>query len=328
MSSRFSFTILCLLLMLHVQNSHAYAAVAWRLVDSVLKGVGGELGAIATQNLLGNSTNPQLVEIQNQLLQVQKQLNEAKQSGQYPSPEVFKQTQDFVNQAHTVLKQLQSSHQSLEDRIKLVEQEIPKLKQLASIEVRQAIDVEIPKQFNVTYAYRVANTGELLPLTQNAVLHSGDSYKIAFTPEKDSYVYILQVDSQKVLWRLFPIDKWGDVILNQTSHVRAGKTYLVPTEVKSFKLDQQTGTEKIYFIASQQPDPALEKLPNKSALAEAGMPLLLAGRGVAGIVDDPQKKVQALQMEQDGKVYHLTQQQLSGYCERKGCVNVLSFEHR
>lgn len=182
MSFHFSFTMLCLLLVLHVQNSQAYAAVAWRLVDSVLKGVGGELGAIATQNLLGNSTNPQLVEIQNQLLQVQKQLNEAKQSGQYPSPEVFKQTQDFVNQAHTVLKQLQSSHQSLEDRIKLVEQEIPKLKQLASTEVRQAIDVEIPKQFNVTYAYRVANTGELLPLTQNAVLHSGDSYKIAFTP--------------------------------------------------------------------------------------------------------------------------------------------------
>lgn len=42
--------------------------------------------------------------------------------------------------------------------------------------------------------------------------------------------------------------------------VKAGATYQLPSKNGYFVLDEQTGTESIYFIIKNQPDPILEKL--------------------------------------------------------------------
>jgi len=91
-------------------------------------------------------------------------------------------------------------------------------------------------------------------------------------------------------------------------------------------LDKQPGTEKIYFIATTTRDSELEQL-NNTSLAKAA-PIIMAGRGVAGIVNDPKtQSKQAIETE-DGKIFQLTKQQLLGRCENQGCVNIMTFEHR
>jgi len=315
--------IFCLLLPL--QNTQAYvAAAAWQTLKSMAQGAISGLTEMAVQKLAGDKKDDaQLLAIQNQLAQMQQKLNES----QHISAENQKQTQLFVNKSQEIINKLQSGHLTLEDRVKLVEQSLPQLKNYVDEDTAKVMDAKMPKYMNITYGYRPQNTGELRVLTQNATLHSEDSYKLSFTPEKDSYLYILQVDSQDNLGRLFPITEWDGITLNQSSHVKAGQTYYAPSESHSFSLDQRTGTEKIYLIVSNQPEPALEKLPNKSKLADIKA-VLVAGRGVGGIVKDPQNTKQAFKMEEGGKIQYLNKQQLIGYCEYKGCVNVLSFEHR
>jgi hypothetical protein len=115
-----------------------------------------------------------------------------------------------------------------------------------------------PLQLN--YLYRPAGQGELRTLTSGSELRSGDHYKIWFTPERDSYVYIFQLDSSQAIHRLFPLESFQGVAVNQSNPVRAGREYHLPAENKAFELDDQTGQEKIYVLTFQQPNTALERL--------------------------------------------------------------------
>ena len=52
-----------------------------------------------------------------------------------------------------------------------------------------------PLSFDINYVYRKGGVGELRTIKNGDTLKSGDHYKIVFTPDKDCYVYIFQVDS-------------------------------------------------------------------------------------------------------------------------------------
>ncbi len=54
------------------------------------------------------------------------------------------------------------------------------------------------------------------------------------------------------------MERFGEVVVNNFNPVQAGTTYYLPAESKSFMLDEQTGTETIYFLASRQRDVDLE----------------------------------------------------------------------
>jgi len=164
-------------------------------------------------------------------------------------------------------------------------------------------------------------------LREGTILHSGDTYKIVFTPKQDAYVYIFQVDGHNQLSRLFPNQRYGETPLSQPNHyVSAGRTYHIPSEQKSFQLDQNTGEEKIYFVATTEQDHELEKL-NNMTLKEAE-PILLRGRGVSGIVDDPKGSSSRQQIKtEDGQVSHLANRKLFGECGNN-CVSILTFKHR
>jgi len=112
--------------------------------------------------------------------------------------------------------------------------------------------------FRINYVYRSRGKGSFEVLKNGSALHSGDHYKIIFTPNQDCYVYIFQIDSANKVYSLFPMEKFGKLTLNNVNPLQAGQTYYIPAEGKSFILDDQVGTEHIYFLASFQRDLELE----------------------------------------------------------------------
>ncbi|EDN69014.1 conserved hypothetical protein [Beggiatoa sp. PS] len=89
-------------------------------------------------------------------------------------------------------------------------------------------------------------------------MYSGDHYQIVFTPFEDSYVYIFQQGSSGKIYRLFPNNIAG-VMNADVNPTQAGRTYYIPAQNEAFYLDEQTGQEKIYLIASRKQDIQLEQ---------------------------------------------------------------------
>ena len=172
----------------------------------------------------------------------------------------------------------------------------------------------------VKYLYRHQSDFEFLPLSDEQILYSGDHYKIVFTPFENSYVYIFQQGSSGKIYQLFPNK-------NQSNPVSATETYYVPAANQAFYLDEQTGQEKIYLIASRKPDIQLEQQYEQVALAQRGQANLqqtqqvlettIRYRDPAGISNDPSSK-------SDNLPYQLEQR--LRICE--GCVSTLKFWHR
>ena len=91
-------------------------------------------------------------------------------------------------------------------------------------------------------------------------LASGDRYKFIILPENDCYLYIFQLDTSGKASMLFPMKSFGEVRVNNQNPVKGKVTYTLPGPEMSFVLDQLTGSEKIYVLASNQPDPLLDEL--------------------------------------------------------------------
>ena len=198
--------------------------------------------------------------------------------------------------------------------------------------------------FHINYVYRPGGEGDFLPLTNGSVLHSGDHYKIIFTPAEKCYVYIIQVDSANKIYQLFPMERFGGVTVNNFNPVEPGRRYYIPGEAKSFHLDEQTGTEKIYFLASRERDEQLEADYQHYLHAEQQQRaaqedtlewqleqvdrLLARARSIQStsrIVAAP-KTAETTTWQEDGQSFSVLRQRLENMCD--GCVYVLTFEHR
>ena len=196
--------------------------------------------------------------------------------------------------------------------------------------------------FSINYLYRASGQGNFEPLQEGSVLHSGDHYKIIFTPMEDCYIYIFQIDSAQKIYQLFPMERFGEVIVNNFNPVQTGKTYYLPAESKSYVLDQQIGKETIYFLASRQRDMALEELyqqyqqtlPQRqppSDVLQAQLEQLdqllsyaMEVKGQARTIASAKEVVTTWQ--EAGQRFSVLQQQLENMCD--GCVYVITFEHR
>jgi hypothetical protein len=114
--------------------------------------------------------------------------------------------------------------------------------------------------FEVNYVYRTAGAGELKKIKNGDTLTSGDHYKIVFTPDKDCFVYIFQVDSSGQVFQLFPMESFRGAGVNQFNPVKQGKKYVLPSPDKAFLLDKKVGIERLYFIASREENKELKML--------------------------------------------------------------------
>jgi hypothetical protein len=194
-----------------------------------------------------------------------------------------------------------------------------------------------PLSFKVNYVYRPGGQGPLKPLAEGSVLNSGDHYKIQFTPTEDSYVYIFQVDSSKAIFQLFPMTSFGGVRVDNLNPVKAGVTYHLPAKDKSFKLDNNVGSESILFLAFRQPNQALEqqyeslvkaRLSKDNAKAnnlQNAINTSFKTRGLAGIVDDSEKKTTTVPWTEK-ESFTMPVRHLNNLCD--DCISMITFEHR
>jgi hypothetical protein len=192
--------------------------------------------------------------------------------------------------------------------------------------------------FKINYVYRSGGKGDFKQLTDGGVLRSGDHYKIIFTPTVTCYVYIFQIDSANKIYRLFPMESFGGVTVNNFNPVRDGKTYYIPAEKKSFVLDQQIGAEKIYFLSSRQRDPELEQqyeqyleaqgqksdLEQQLVQIDQVLQYAMEVRERGNVVFDP-AETERNTWEEEGQTFSVLQQRLENLCD--GCVYVLTFRH-
>src|SRR5215831_6087849 len=105
-----------------------------------------------------------------------------------------------------------------------------------------------------------ARDAEPVAITQDTVLRSGDRFKMMVQLQKRCFVYVL-LSSQnadgsetEVSW-LFPYNKQQFDTDYQT-----GKSYAIPSGNSWYTLDQRTGRETVYLLASAKRLSALEAL--------------------------------------------------------------------
>ena len=189
-----------------------------------------------------------------------------------------------------------------------------------------------PLDFKISYVYRSNKSFKLM--TEGEILHSEDHYKIIFTPMEDCYVYLFQKDSANLIFQLFPMERFKQHQLNNMNPVQRRQTYYLPSKDKSFVLDNQTGTETIYFLATRERDTALEKQLEQLQVAQShndAVQLQMAQtqliatiqqKGIKALVNDTETHSWITKQE----TFTVQQQQLNDICQQ--CVHVFSFQHQ
>lgn len=79
-------------------------------------------------------------------------------------------------------------------------------------------------------------------------MYNGDQFRIAFVPNVDCYMYILSFNADGSVSQLFP-----NPVISQGNFCRRGQEYQVPDGINWYTLDEKTGTETVFLIASYDP---------------------------------------------------------------------------
>jgi hypothetical protein len=94
------------------------------------------------------------------------------------------------------------------------------------------------------------------------ILKSRDNLKISFEVSDTAFVYALLYDSQGQANLIFP-----NAEINLSNKVKGGVRYQIPTGDNWFWLDDHTGRETIYVVASRRPMPEIAQLLGKMEMA-------------------------------------------------------------
>ena len=195
-------------------------------------------------------------------------------------------------------------------------------------------------RFKINYLYR--DGGNFRSFGEGSVLHSGDSLKLLFKPTETAYVYIFIVDSHGNIGRLFPTDDFKGASQANRNPVQKGMQYFVPAARKSFRLDQNTGKESIYFIATREADEVLEQQYQTLFVAQQDQAVetitLIQEKLVIAfkkkekqrliepeLVTDVASDEQPTAFEESGQKFSVLPAYLNNLCE--GCVYRVTFKH-
>jgi len=96
---------------------------------------------------------------------------------------------------------------------------------------------------------------ESVQVPDGATLYTNDNLKLFFRTNDDCYVYVLLFGSSGIAQVLFPHSQ-----ISLSNRVQGNKEYFIPTGDNWFWLDEKTGTETIYVVASYEPIRDLGKL--------------------------------------------------------------------
>ena len=342
MKKSFLLTILLIILQFSVNTTQAAGpAIPLKVAWDVVKALAIDTAIDAVQDLFKDHVEPAEVETLRQRIdELEQQLVMVQNQGNYPSMAEFNAVQQIVTGLGNMVETIGSRLDSVEQRLAALEKDLIALRQPLLILPREKGQKAITEQldFKINYVYHTGGEGNFKPLTDGGVLHSGDYYKIIFTPVEDSYVYIFQLDSANKLFRLFPIQGFNNVTVNHGNPVQAGQTYYIPSKHQSFELDEQTGPETLYFVATRQDDVILnqhyqalqlsEQQHNLAKQQQIQMQLIKTLRENKGPKQRLQNDVQGIKTswQENGQPFSVLQQTLQDVCN--GCVDILTFEHR
>ncbi len=200
---------------------------------------------------------------------------------------------------------------------------------------------ESPVSFQVRFVTRGKDDTEFRGIVDGDVLNSGDLYKIIFSAQEDSFIYIFQVESSGRVYQLFPMESFRGTWVGNANPVRSGRTYFLPKESKAYQLDDQTGLERIFVLASRTQDKELENLAetitshrstgNSRALgsAETKLKTLFKTRAIRTRKKEKPSAHSAgdtFSWQEDGKMWEIVSEKLEDFCD--GCMYLLQFEHK
>ncbi len=163
-------------------------------------------------------------------------------------------------QSSTVMQQVALERQRLQARkqqqaqVKAKQQKAKRAKKKKK-QAHKNDRVRFASGLETAIIYRPGEAGEFV-LMSGGRLNSGTGYKLVVQPEKNCYLYVFQKDSLGRLYCLFPSNDRRDGLRNPLS---AKVKQEFPGEGQYFYLDQNTGTERIYFYPVSKADPVLEQ---------------------------------------------------------------------
>lgn len=163
-------------------------------------------------------------------------------------------------------------------------------------------------------------------VSEGSIIRSHDNFQVHLETNRSSYIYILLYDSQGRASQLFPDSK-----INQPGFAEPGKKYVIPDKDLWFWLDENTGTETVYVLASEKPMEDIQELLKKMEKANEGeqkrlsqeiqQRIAVMQRGAGGIT-----KGQVVTYHlSDGKKIQKVTEVVSG---TGAMVRAISFHHR
>ncbi len=122
------------------------------------------------------------------------------------------------------------------------------------------------------------NDRELVAITRDTELKTGDKIKMYLELEKKCFVYVFYRDSQDKVQMIFPYDtRQFDTDYNTSIK------YYIPQGNKWFKMDENGGAEMFYLLASAKRLTELETVYGKYGSADPGQKQALAKQVLAKI---------------------------------------------
>ncbi|MCK5717209.1 MAG: DUF4384 domain-containing protein, partial [Thiomargarita sp.] len=158
--------------------------------------------------------------------------------------------------------------------------------------------------------------------SNGSVLCSGASYKLVFESNKDSYVYIFQIDSAHKIFRLFPSGDFKKASTRNQNPVKKETEYFVPGKKTSFKLDKVVGKETIYFVVTHKRNKKLEAQYEKMVTQQEGNSEQTRGAVRKEWHSTMQKRGIEPEVSNDPGIFPTF---LTDVCE--GCAYNLTFQH-
>jgi hypothetical protein len=163
-------------------------------------------------------------------------------------------------------------------------------------------------------------------VSEGSVLRSRDNFQVHLEVNRPSYVYVLIYDSQGRAEQLFP-----DAKIDHPEFIQTGRNVVIPRRDLWFWLDDHTGTETIYVLASEKPMNDIRGLlakmaggddsGKKNVSQEIKRQITIMQRGVGGVT-----KGQAVTYTlSDGKKIQKVTDVVTG---TGSIVRAVSFQHR
>lgn len=142
-----------------------------------------------------------------------------------------------------------------------------------------AVAEEVNLQFQWAFgALKKANGSKFEAVTRDTVLKTGDQIKFFLNVNQDCFVYLIYRSSQGELSVLFP----KRFQLLSTEYTVAGNHY-IPADDQWFELDEHTGEERFYLLASVKRLTELEAFVNDYESADKAKKPPLAEKILAEI---------------------------------------------